>query len=44
MINNYLAVLQESLEKKNAVLDKIQAANRAQSELFRAEKLDLQIS
>ena len=42
MINNYLAVLQESLEKKNAILDKIQAANRAQSELFQAEKLDLQ--
>ncbi len=42
MINNYLAVLQESLEKKNAILDEIQAANRAQSELFKAEKLDLQ--
>ena len=42
MINNYLTVLQESLEKKNAILDAIQEANRAQSELFKSEKLDLE--
>lgn len=42
MIMNYLTVLQESLEKKNAILDEIQAVNRAQNELFQAEKLDLQ--
>ncbi len=42
MIMNYLTVLQESLEKKNAILDEIQVVNRAQSELFQAEKLDLQ--
>lgn len=42
MIMNYLTVLQESLEKKNAILDEIQVVNRAQNELFQAEKLDLQ--
>ena len=42
MINNYLTVLQESLEKKNAILDEIQAVNCAQSALFQAEKLDLE--
>lgn len=41
MITNYLTVLEESLVKKSAILDSIQEANRAQSELFKAEKLDL---
>lgn len=42
MISNYLTVLEDSLIKKNRILDSIQEANRLQSELLRAEKLDME--
>lgn len=42
MISNYLTVLEESLIKKNAILDSIQEASRKQNELLKCEKLDLE--
>lgn len=42
MIENYLAVLQESLEKKNAILDVIKQASQKQNELLKCEKLDME--
>lgn len=42
MISNYLTVLEDSLIKKNRILDSIQEANRLQSELLKAEKLDME--
>lgn len=42
MINNYLAVLEDSLIKKNRILDSIQETNRLQSELLKCEKLDME--
>ncbi len=42
MITNYLTVLEESLIKKNAILDSIQEASREQNELLKCEKLDLE--
>lgn len=42
MISSYLNVLEDSLRKKSVVLDKIQAANQAQNELLKSEKLDLE--
>ena len=42
MMSNYLTVLEESLMKKNAILDSIQEASRKQNELLKCEKLDLE--
>lgn len=42
MTSNYLTVLEESLIKKNKVLDSIQEASRKQNELLKCEKLDLE--
>lgn len=42
MTSNYLTVLEESLEKKNDILDSICEASRKQNELLKCEKLDLE--
>lgn len=42
MISSYLNVLEDSLKKKSVVLDKIQVANLAQSDLLKAEKFDME--
>lgn len=42
MIENYLTVLQESLKKKNAILDVIKQASQKQNELLKCEKLDME--
>lgn len=42
MINSYLSILEDSLEKKKEVLSSIQEANQEQNELLKADKLDLE--
>lgn len=41
MMESYLTLLEESLQKKLQVLDKIQAYNLKQQEIFQAEKAEL---
>lgn len=42
MIGSYLNILEDSLIKKRGVLDDIQKANEAQTELLKNEKLDVE--
>lgn len=42
MINSYLDILEDSLEKKKAVLSNIREVNEKQSELLKADKLDME--
>lgn len=42
MLNNYLNVLEESLEKKLAILEQIDGLSDAQAALFKEETLDLE--
>lgn len=41
MTENYLSVLEESLQKKLQVMEKIQAYNLRQEEIFRSEQVEL---
>lgn len=41
MTGNYLTLLEESLQKKLQVMDRIQAYNLKQQEIFRAEEVDI---
>lgn len=41
MMTNYLTLLEESLQKKQKVLEEIQLYNRKQQEIFQADKVDL---
>lgn len=42
MIDNYLAILEDSLEKKVAVLDEIEAYNDKQEQLLRQERVSME--
>lgn len=42
MLDNYLTILEDSLKKKVAILDRIQGLNQAQMELFKDGKPDLE--
>lgn len=42
MLNNYLTILEDSLKKKVAILDRIQGLNQAQMDLFKDGKPDLE--
>ncbi|MGN0432515.1 MAG: flagellar protein FliT [Lachnospiraceae bacterium] len=42
MLNNYLTILEESLQKKITILDHIESVNILQTELLKHEKLDLE--
>ncbi len=42
MINNYLEILEESLQKKSAVLDEIMAYNNAQENLLKEDKVSME--
>lgn len=42
MINNYLEILEESLQKKSAVLDEIIEYNRSQEKLLMIEKITME--
>lgn len=43
MIDNYLSILEESLNKKIEVLKRISAANEAQTDLLKKEPVDLEV-
>lgn len=42
MTENYLGILEESLEKKSAVLDEIMSYNNAQEQLLKNEKISME--
>ena len=42
MINNYLEILEDSLQKKSAVLDEIIEYNRDQEQLLKSEKVSME--
>lgn len=42
MINNYLEILEESLQKKSAVLDEVIEYNRNQEKLLKSEKISME--